>query len=97
MALFQTEQQVNLDHINTANIIEAKCAHCGEPYLPKSHLIHSLCCEGCQTVYEILDKNNLCARYTPSDLALISLKDKENQNFEYLDDVELQNHWYFLK
>jgi len=65
MALFQTEQQVNLNHNNIANIITAsKCAHCGEPCLPKTDSIHSFCCKGCQTVYQILDKNNLCAYYS---------------------------------
>ncbi|MEY3321201.1 MAG: hypothetical protein RLZZ417_784, partial [Bacteroidota bacterium] len=35
MTLFQPEQQVHLNHINTTNIlVEAKCAHCGEPCLP---------------------------------------------------------------
>lgn len=98
MALFQTEQQVNLNHINTANIITAsKCAHCGEPCLPKTDSIHSFCCEGCQTVYQILDKNNLCDYYSSADLALKSLKDKENQYFDYLDDVDLQNQILFFR
>ena len=98
MALFQTEQQVNLNHINIANIITAsKCAHCGEPCLPKTDSIHSFCCEGCQTVYQILDKNNLCDYYSSADLALKSLKDKENQYFDYLDDVDLQNQILFFR
>ena len=98
MKLFQTEQQVNLNNINTANIFaEAKCAHCGELCLPMSDAIHSFCCEGCQTVYQILDNNNLCAYYSSADLALKSLKDKENQHFEYLDDVDLQNQILFFR
>ncbi len=98
MTLFQPEQQVHLNHINTTNIlVEAKCAHCGEPCLPKNDSIHSFCCEGCQSVYEILEKNNLCAYYSSAELALISLKEKENQSFEYLDDVDLQNQILFFR
>lgn len=82
MTLFQPEQQVHLNHINTTNIlVEAKCAHCGEPCLPKKDSIHSFCCEGCQSVYEILEKNNLCAYYSSAELALISLKRKGKSIF----------------
>ena len=90
MTLYPPEQQVIPNEKNTSSIIaQARCAHCGEPCLPNEEQTHTFCCEGCQTVYQILDKNNLCAYYSSADLALTSLKDKENLHFEYLDDDDL--------
>jgi len=43
----------------------AKCHHCGEP-IHTVHLNasgHTFCCDGCRTVYEILEQNNLCTYY----------------------------------
>jgi Cu+-exporting ATPase len=78
-------------------ISQTRCAHCGDPCLPKKEKKPSFCCEGCQTVYQLLEKNNLCAYYSSADLALISLKNKENLHFEYLDDDELQQKILFYR
>ena len=98
MSLSQPEKQVISNKKNTSSIIsQARCAHCGEPCLPNNEQTPVFCCEGCQTVYQILENNNLCAYYSSADLALKSLKDKENQHFEYLDDVDLQNQILFFR
>ena len=98
MTLYQPEQQVISNEKNTSSIIsQARCAHCGEPCIPNNEQTPVFCCEGCQTVYQILENNNLCAYYSSADLALKSLKDKENQHFEYLDDVDLQNQILFFR
>jgi Cu+-exporting ATPase len=98
MTLFQTEKQDNINNINIANIVAVtRCAHCAEPCLPNKEQTPAFCCEGCQTVYQLLEKNNLCAYYSSADLALISLKNKENLHFEYLDDDELQQQILFFK
>ena len=61
MTLYQPEQQIIPNEKNTSSIIaQARCAHCGEPCLPNEEQTPTFCCEGCQTVYQILDKNNLC-------------------------------------
>lgn len=78
-------------------ISQTRCAHCGDPCLPNKEKKPSFCCEGCQTVYQLLEKNNLCAYYSSADLALISLKNKENLHFEYLDDDELQQKILFYR
>jgi P-type Cu+ transporter len=45
---------------------QTTCYHCGDP-CPKGHAVHyddkPFCCSGCQTVYEILQHNNLCQYY----------------------------------
>ena len=98
MSLSQPEKQVISNKKNTSSIIsQARCAHCGEPCLPNNEQTPVFCCEGCQTVYQILENNNLCAYYSSADLALKSLKNKENQHFEYLDDVDLQNQILFFR
>jgi Cu+-exporting ATPase len=98
MSLSQPEKQVISNEKNTSSIIsQARCAHCGEPCLPNNEQTPVFCCEGCQTVYQILENNNLCAYYSSADLALKSLKNKENQHFEYLDDVDLQNQILFFR
>jgi Cu+-exporting ATPase len=98
MSLSQPEKQVISNEKNTSSIIsQARCAHCGEPCLPNEKQTPVFCCEGCQTVYQLLEKNNLCAYYSSADLALISLKNKENLHFEYLDDDELQHQILFFR
>ena len=98
MTLHPPEQQVIPNNKNTSSIInQARCAHCGEPCLPNEEQNPAFCCEGCQTVYQILDKNNLCAYYSSDDLALTSLKGKENLHFEYLDDDDLENQILFFR
>jgi Cu+-exporting ATPase len=98
MTLYPPEQQVIPNKKNTSSIIaQARCAHCGEPCLPNEKQTPVFCCEGCQTVYQLLEKNNLCAYYSSADLALISLKNKENLHFEYLDDDELQHQILFFR
>jgi len=98
MTLYQPEQQVISNEKNTSSIIDqTRCAHCAEPCLPNKEQTPVFCCEGCQTVYQLLEKNNLCAYYSSADLALISLKNKENLHFEYLDDDELQHQILFFR
>ena len=62
------------------------CFHCGEPCdrdrVQSDH--KSFCCTGCQTVYEILQDNNLCTDF--DERAKLSFKQAKASRFEYLDD-----------
>jgi P-type Cu+ transporter len=64
------------------------CFHCGE--LCDRDLVQSdhksFCCTGCQTVYEILQDNNLCTYYDFDERAKLSFKQANASRFEYLDD-----------
>jgi Cu+-exporting ATPase len=98
MTLYQPEQPPILNEKNKASIqTQATCAHCGEPCLPGEDQPLSFCCEGCQTVYNLLAQHHLCDYYTSSELALSSLKDKEQTHFEYLEDEALQDQILFFR
>ncbi|MFD1819465.1 Cu+-exporting ATPase [Pseudarcicella hirudinis] len=66
------------------------CYHCGNECLDNH--IHTeekvFCCEGCKTVFEILDKNNLCNYYDLETQAGIS---PGNAHFEFLDSEQVIN------
>ena len=47
----------------------------------------AFCCEGCKTVYQILDENNLCTFYALDENAGTTQKGKTPQ-YAYLDDAE---------
>ncbi|MFN8311009.1 MAG: heavy metal translocating P-type ATPase metal-binding domain-containing protein [Chitinophagales bacterium] len=68
------------------------CYHCGTPC--DGHLIaHSktFCCNGCKTVYEILDSNNLTEFYDLNAGAGTSFKNAgPKKRYEYLDDEVVQ-------
>lgn len=70
-----------------------KCYHCGDDVTTTSMLFAGkhFCCQGCQTVYEILDQNQLCDYYSLSQNPGLSLKNKQDTSrFDYLDDTEVQ-------
>lgn len=71
---------------------ETTCFHCGEPCDEIYWLDEKpFCCRGCETVYEILDSNNLCEYYTLNQKPGIkaSLADVANA-YTYLDEPEIR-------
>ncbi len=66
------------------------CFHCGNEC--KDDLItlddKSFCCAGCKTVYEILDKSNLCTYYNLESAPGISPNLNFGTRFDYLDDLQ---------
>jgi P-type Cu+ transporter len=74
--------------------ITTQCYHCGDACSDQHiHLEEKVfCCEGCKTVYEILNKNELCAYYdlneNPGQTQKIKIrKDK----YAFLDQPEVQS------
>jgi P-type Cu+ transporter len=72
---------------------QLKCYHCGEQC--PDELLHvedkHFCCHGCQTVYEILQDNNLCTYYDLNQNAGVSLKAKNFEGkYAYLDTLPIQ-------
>lgn len=68
-----------------------QCYHCSEP-LPSTPIAFDekkFCCEGCRTVYEILNTNGLCQYYSIADQAGISLRGKHKEEYAFLDDPEV--------
>lgn len=76
---------------------DLQCTHCGEPCPTDSihENEHLFCCHGCQTVYHLLQENNLCDYYELNKLAGNSLKGKNFEGkFAYLDVPEIANPLY---
>ena len=64
------------------------CYHCGEDCPNHEVRIEDkyFCCNGCKTVYEILDQNRLCDYYNLDSQPGISPALNKNEKFDYLDD-----------
>jgi Cu+-exporting ATPase len=63
------------------------CYHCGDDCLTNKYVKEdkSFCCQGCQTVYQILSENNLCNYYTFNDHPGLT-RNRVNKRFDYLDE-----------
>lgn len=71
---------------------ETACHHCGESCGNANIHIDdkAFCCEGCKTVFEILDDNGMCRYYEIDDNAAFSLKGKKQAEYAYLDDPDVR-------
>lgn len=74
--------------------ISNKCAHCGDICTPKDAR-HSgdavFCCEGCQTVYHLLQVNGLNNYYTLEEFpGLKRNKETDKEKYAFLDHAEIQ-------
>lgn len=76
-----------------SSALETKCHHCNIPIGIQDASLYfddkSFCCEGCKTVYEILNSNGLCQYYTIDENAGVSLRGRAKQEYAYLDDPEV--------
>lgn len=74
-------------------VADIACFHCGE--LCEEIHWHDdkpFCCKGCETVYEILDSNNLCEYYTLNQKAGIKTDPASVVNtYAYLDEPDIRN------
>jgi Cu+-exporting ATPase len=73
---------------------EIKCFHCGDTCESEPILFaeKEFCCEGCKTVFEILNQNDLCTYYSIEQHPGLTLKrPKEASQFDYLNDEEIKN------
>jgi len=69
------------------------CYHCGEDCTTQSIALQEkyFCCEGCKTVYQILNKSGMCNYYTLSNNPGINQKQPIRSNkFLFLDDEVIQ-------
>ncbi|MBW7889167.1 MAG: heavy metal translocating P-type ATPase metal-binding domain-containing protein [Bacteroidetes bacterium] len=69
------------------------CFHCGDE-IRSDDIIHDkkhFCCNGCKTVYEILEQNNLCRYYNIEQMPGISPPELIASRFDYLDDNTIQH------
>ena len=72
---------------------QTACYHCGEP-CPTSPVVYDekpFCCEGCRTVYDILNNNGLCQYYQIDENAGVSLRGKSKEEYAYLDEPDVRS------
>jgi Cu+-exporting ATPase len=67
------------------------CAHCGDECTQNDILWEDkhFCCSGCQTVYELLDQNNLCNYYELDTQPGIKVRPSISEQYSYLDDEDI--------
>ncbi len=73
--------------------LDVECYHCGD--ICFGHPIHfdekDFCCEGCKTVYSILNKNDLCEYYDLNATPGASQRKRYRKDkFEFLELPEVQ-------
>jgi Cu+-exporting ATPase len=71
-----------------------KCVHCGEDCgkYPVIWDEKAFCCNGCKTVYQILNQNKLYTYYELEDKPGVKLDDPDfGDKFAYLDQEEIKN------
>ncbi len=68
------------------------CYHCGEECNDDEIRIGEkiFCCNGCRTVYELLDANDLCTYYNLDENPGLNQKNDIKKNFDFLDDADLK-------
>ncbi len=69
------------------------CFHCGDICKDKSIAINEklFCCNGCKTVYELLDANDLCTYYNFEEKPGITKDYSSVRNYDFLDDPDLKS------
>jgi P-type Cu+ transporter len=70
----------------------AVCYHCGQACEEEPITIadKSFCCNGCKTVYEILNENNLCDYYTFDQNPGTSLRFVPNETYQFLNEASVK-------
>lgn len=68
------------------------CYHCGDECPDNSIRLNDkvFCCNGCKTVFELLDENNLCDYYSIDKNPGATRKHYSKRNFDFLDDNDLR-------
>jgi len=69
-----------------------ECYHCGDP-CQEEHLVFAdkdFCCHGCQTVFQILNENDLCEYYDLESTPGFSQVSKSKGLFDYLSSAEVK-------
>ena len=76
------------------SIAAVRCYHCGEDCTDDEIRLEekTFCCEGCRTVFQLLDEHNLCTYYDLDEKAGNTVRTGiERERFGYLEDAEVQD------
>ena len=72
-----------------ASVKDGHCYHCHDDLRGRALILDdkAFCCEGCRTVYQILNENDLCTFYSLDEAAGLSQKNRKNSYaYDYLND-----------
>ncbi|MGZ5244460.1 MAG: heavy metal translocating P-type ATPase [Bacteroidia bacterium] len=74
------------------NLTITNCYHCGEACDNKIVTFedYAFCCDGCRTVYQILQQNQLCDFYSFDDVSANKPKSFPKEKWAFLDSEEIQ-------
>lgn len=86
----ESEQNTVVPERNTGS--KMICYHCGDECPDDSISLNEkiFCCNGCKTVYEILNQHNLCNYYSIDQNPGITRKYQVKRNYEFLNDPDLK-------
>jgi len=73
-------------------IESTKCFHCGDACAGEPVVFDekAFCCKGCSSVYQILNKSNLCEYYNIHDASGVKLPElQDQQKFGFLDNATI--------
>ena len=76
------------------------CYHCGDNVFNSDIIIDEkhFCCNGCKTVYEIINQNNLCTYYEIDTAPGINQNHEHRKGkFDFLNDVSIANQLIHFK
>lgn len=70
--------------------LNTTCYHCGDPVEDSAYILanHNFCCLGCQTVYQILNENNLASYYKYNSHPGKSQRNQK-EDLSYLDEPNI--------
>lgn len=70
---------------------KTKCYHCGDPCSIQEidYSGHKFCCNGCKSVYQILEENDLCNYYNADTHVGVNPGSKNRQRFDFLDNDDI--------
>lgn len=72
--------------------VKTTCYHCGEDIIDPIYHFNDkeFCCRGCQTVYEIINKSDLCSYYDlEHNPGINQKKEVRKGKFDFLDDAQI--------
>jgi P-type Cu+ transporter len=80
----------NIEELKPLAAVKATCYHCGDECRDERILFaeKNFCCEGCKTVYEILNASDLTHFYNIEKNAGLTLKGRKQAQYAWLDDSE---------
>jgi len=76
----------------TTTGIKLTCYHCGDPCASATITLgeKTFCCEGCRTVYQLLDRSGLCEYYRLNERPGVSRNDSSYKDkFAFLEDEKI--------